>query len=631
MIRREPWCLGVALLTGALLLSACDTPAKTGAAVGTSGSVVASSATSTTLPALVPSSNGTAHVAVQSVPTTLNPYTALGADPTVQAVASLIWPQVFALPPALVPTLDTKVIDSAELVSVTPQTIVYQIDQSAKWSDGTPVTAADFTYLWNAQRGGALDTGGLADSVRSTAGYDDIGSVTGSNSGRTVTVVFDQPYADWESLFADLLPAELATATGWNTGFNQLNSLTAMSGGPYQVKSWNPGVTITLQRNPHWWGDPPPVETIVITAPPSTSVGGLLRTHQVDLASPPSFDPPLLAQVTGDPALQSHMGGGTTSLQLAFNQHQPLLAPASARQGIAQSISRQHVVGSVFGLTDPNLPVDSNHLFTNSQSWYADNGGPYRHVDLTAAAKLLVQSGLHQDSSGTWIAPGGSDAVLNLTWASDNPWASAAGVAIAGQLVTAGFDVNENPVSTANLLANVLPGGNYEIAVVPVQSSAYPSITTSQFVSTMAVASEGIPTGHPGAGGGGVEGSGSATGAGKSTGSTAGATMVQPLLSLWTGSSDPAVDSLFIQAEQQLNPVLAQPAYEQLDAELWTQMVTLPLFAEPTLVVNNDHLPNIGGSSGTGDDVGVGDLMWQADVWEMLNPPATPAKQRATG
>ena len=98
-------------------------------------------------------------------------------------VASTVWAQVFQVGPGLTPELDTNVVQSAEVVSLNPQTVVYQIAPRAVWSDGVPITAADFQYAWQSQRGGAIDVDGTPDSVASTLGYRDIVSVVGSSNG----------------------------------------------------------------------------------------------------------------------------------------------------------------------------------------------------------------------------------------------------------------------------------------------------------------------------------------------------------------------------------------------------------------------------------------------------------------
>src|SRR4029077_1392289 len=101
------------------------------------------------------------------------------------------------------------------VISLQPQTVVYQIDPRAVWSDGVPINAGDFAYAWDSQKGGGTDLDGSPNSVATTLGYRDIASLTGSNQGRTVTVVFRTPFADWPSLFDDLLPAHIADQVGW--------------------------------------------------------------------------------------------------------------------------------------------------------------------------------------------------------------------------------------------------------------------------------------------------------------------------------------------------------------------------------------------------------------------------------
>ena len=53
----------------------------------------------------------------------------------------------------------------------------------------------------------------------------------------------------------------------------------------------------------------------------------------------------------------------------------------------------------------------------------------------------------------------------------------------------------------------------------------------------------------------------------------------------WTGFSDSKFDQLVQTASQQFNPNTAAPYYSQADTLLWDDMVSLPLFAEPTALV----------------------------------------------
>jgi ABC-type transport system substrate-binding protein len=125
---------------------------------------------------------------------------------------------VYRLHPDYSVQLNKDLMDSATQTSEDPQTIVYKIKQNAAWSDGTPVSADDLEYLWRNLNGSVK-----GNDVASTTGYDQIESVEGSDNGKTVTVVFKEPFTDWKSLFYGLLPARYMAEVpgGWNTGLDK--------------------------------------------------------------------------------------------------------------------------------------------------------------------------------------------------------------------------------------------------------------------------------------------------------------------------------------------------------------------------------------------------------------------------
>ena len=101
-------------------------------------------------------------------------------------------------------------------------------------------------------------------------GYDVIESVEGSgDSNKTVTVTFAEPYADWVALFTPIFPKHAFEAAGngdpvagFNTGFKIENlpsgdAITdyVVSGAQFIVTDYQPGVSMTLERNPDYWGE----------------------------------------------------------------------------------------------------------------------------------------------------------------------------------------------------------------------------------------------------------------------------------------------------------------------------------------------------------------------------------------
>jgi ABC-type transport system substrate-binding protein len=89
----------------------------------------------------------------------------------------------------------------------------------------------------------------------------------------------------------------------------------------------------------------------------------------------------------------------------------------------------------------------------------------------------------------------------------------------------------------------------------------------------------------------------------------------------WSNFDDPQVDQLFTQAAQALNPVTGGTIYDQIDDQLWDQMVSLPLFAEPGFEANGVQLSNVEYNPSTDG------VLWNLPLWTTLEPG--PASRQA--
>jgi peptide/nickel transport system substrate-binding protein len=160
------------------------------------------------------------------------------------------------------------------------------------------------------------------------------------------------------------------------------------------------------------------------------------------------------------------------------------------------------------------------------------------------------------------------------------------GPLVASQLVEAGFDVTTQPVSASQLFGTVLPSTDFQLALVPVEASPYPSDVGEAFSTTPATI-------------------GSAT-----------------VTQNWTGFDDPAIDALFAQAQEELSANQAQATYQEIDQDLWLDMPTLPLLAEPDFVAFSASI------SGVQTDAGGLGALWEMNEWAPL-VPAKPAQKSA--
>src|SRR5215469_1693066 len=65
-----------------------------------------------------------------------------------QEIDDQVLPQIYIPQPSLKLALDTDYVTSAKVTSTNPQTVVYNLNPKAVWSDGVPINADDFIYAW---------------------------------------------------------------------------------------------------------------------------------------------------------------------------------------------------------------------------------------------------------------------------------------------------------------------------------------------------------------------------------------------------------------------------------------------------------------------------------------------------
>ncbi|MFF8927688.1 ABC transporter family substrate-binding protein [Streptomyces longwoodensis] len=221
---------------------------------------------------------GTLHWAVDDVPETFNSFQA-DADATTNRVAQAVLPAMYRLDAAGRPRRDADYLESAKVVDTEPkQVVLYRLDQQAVWSDGREIGAADFAAQWRALSG--------KDSAYWTArnaGYDRIEKVERGRNDLEVRVTFARPYADWRSLFSPLYPKDvMGTPDAFNDGARRTLKVTA---GPFALRKVDrKAETVTLARNPRWWGRPAKLSEIVLTAVPREDRASALAAGKLDLA-----------------------------------------------------------------------------------------------------------------------------------------------------------------------------------------------------------------------------------------------------------------------------------------------------------------------------------------------------------
>ncbi len=504
--------VGIIVVAGTLaaLLTGCSgggvsaapaAPTTTASTTTASTTTASTTTTATTAPTTTAASSSTgqgnigydtsaaASYAVGSQPANWDIHAA-GASPwylTLEQVLAQVWPSAFYVSSNGTPTLNPSLLASASQVSSDPETLVYQINPLAVWSNGVPITYRDFVYNWEAQSGRASfrDAGGARFTPVGTAGYNDIASVTGAAANpRTVRVTFSAPYPDWQSLFAYLMPAKVGHAVGFDSGFKDPVA-DLVSGGPYLVSVLQAGYSLELVRNARFWGSPANLSAVTyyFTSGVAETVNAL-NAGEIDLATVQAV-PNEFKQLQGDAGLSVRAVASNFYEDLDMNEASGPLASPVLRRAIMMSLDRDSMATqllSPYGIAA--TPVE-DRFFLPGNPGYAANGASYDAPAPAAAIHLLTANG-YSFSDGILHRPDGQPVVLSLTVEAADPVAQQ----LAQQVVSSGaaIGVTVSMVQTGPSAGDVLgaatapsPPSGWQLALELRQVPAFPTAVISRY------------------------------------------------------------------------------------------------------------------------------------------------------
>jgi peptide/nickel transport system substrate-binding protein len=546
--RRRGWYSAVALTAAALVIAAC------------------SSSSSSTTPTSSSNANsvktgGQAVVALDEDVAGFNLLQYSDSEFVLQEILNDVWPSVYIVNSNNTVSLDTSIITSATETSTSPQTIVYQINPKAIWSDGVPISAADFIYNWQAQSGNTKykDVGNANFLPATSAGYSQIQSVTSSNNGKTATVVFAKPFADWQSLFSPFLPAHIAQKDGFNNGFQNFGPSVQVSGGPYMIQSYTKNVSLVEVRNPKWWGTPGDLNKIIFQFISDDSEGPpAMANGEVNVFNPALGSATLEDSLKAIPNTTVSVVPGLEYQHIDFNEANPYLALASVRHAIAYGTNREQMIQRLVDPMTTKIGLLGGHIYMPAQTQYVDDSGGYGAFNTSLAESDLKSAGMTMGSDG-YFHPNfgpekGQDLSLSISTTSNDQARLELEELFQADMKAIGIKITIQNYAANTLFGTILPKEEFQITEFAWVDTPFPSGSYSAYCSYK----------NP-------------TQCGEN----------------WDHYSDPAVDALMFKGMEQPTAAAEATYFNQADALLWKDMVTLPLFEEPTLFAWTNSYGNV--------------------------------------
>jgi ABC-type oligopeptide transport system substrate-binding subunit len=228
----------------------------------------------------------------------------------------------------------------------------FTIREGLKFGDGTPVTAGDFVYSINRALVPETAAFGAAGHFGHIVGAKDVlDGKTKQVSGvkalddRTLEITLDSPIAYFLSLltYADtfVVPRKLVeSGDAWQEQ--------AYGSGPFKVKEWKHGQSITLVANEHYWQGAPGVANVVMPFnKDSETAYQLYQTGELDIMGSQQNPVPSahIAELQGQPDFKS--AAALATRYIGFNNLKPPFDNVDVRRAFALAVDKQTLANQV--------------------------------------------------------------------------------------------------------------------------------------------------------------------------------------------------------------------------------------------------------------------------------------------
>lgn len=275
-------------------------------------------------------------------------------------------------------------------------TITLNLRDDIVWSDGTPMTSADFQFTYDM----LMDD---ANSVNSKYPYDALTSIETPDE-RTVVMNFPEPFAAWEANFwRGILPKHVLQPV-FDTEGSMIgadwNLAPTVGCGPYVMDEWESGSYMRFTKNENYWKGTPKIDDVFLQfVPDDAAQTAALLAGDADLGTfipvsdVPTFQEAGLTVFTVD---SGYAEGWFINFR---DMASPAIRDVAVRQAIAMAIDRQAISDDLLlGLTQPIETL-----------WDPIAGGAFVSPDIVPweydpeGAKAKLEAAGYVDSDGDGI------------------------------------------------------------------------------------------------------------------------------------------------------------------------------------------------------------------------------------
>ncbi|MCG9606455.1 peptide ABC transporter substrate-binding protein [Vibrio alginolyticus] len=279
------------------------------------------------------------------------------------------------------------------------KTVTFVLKDDLKWSNGDPVTAAEFVFGW--QRAVSPKTGNNTGFVFSTANIVNASEILAGDKDpselgikalddRTVEISLSKPTPYFMSLMSIKTFFPLPTKLVEEKGEQWTRAENIATNGAYTLSKWVPNEYVEVTRNPNYWDNDSTVINKVTYLGLSSQNAELIRyqSGEIDMTNRVQLEyyQKLVKESPEQIKAQALLG----SYVYSFNTRQAPFDDVRVRQALSMAVDREILVDKVTGQGEPEAySVTPNNIpnYTAPKSVFE----ALNSVERQAKAKQLLE------------------------------------------------------------------------------------------------------------------------------------------------------------------------------------------------------------------------------------------------
>ncbi|MGS1096825.1 ABC transporter substrate-binding protein (plasmid) [Aquamicrobium terrae] len=367
----------------------------------------------------------------------------LARDSTAMRIGDLLFSGLVHLTPSL-----EAVPDLAESWETPdPTTFIFHLREGLTFSDGSPLTADDVVYTYQA----------LTDpqfGAPQQALYTPIKAVEAVDP-RTVKFTLSAPYAPLLSyLDMGIVPKALA---GNGADF----ALKPVGAGPMKLVRWTRGSEMVLAANEHYWGKAPTVTEMTVKIIGDNSARAqAFEAGNLDVIQSP-LSPQDVKRLSADDRFGHAIMAGLGITYLNFGVKDPLLSDPAMRRAFAMLVDQETLVRDIYQGVD-----EVTHSVLLPSSWAYDASISQPKFDPAAAVAAFNQLSWTDSNGDGILDKGGKPLTVTIATHTEDPNRVQAVEYLQAIFEMAGIKAETRISDWASFSTNYVQKGEHQIALL---------------------------------------------------------------------------------------------------------------------------------------------------------------------